>query len=175
MTFYINNPTRQAAFHGNHTGKRFRFIEILYLLRICILDMNRNGLTHWNSVYPGPDIILDDLANLHIPCKRQKESAREWWRLTTRNLRNTRVYNGQQGTEATFCASAGCASQLAGQGLRENWWRLPKNSPWRTDTMRSGLMFSVTACMHGICAGKTILMKQGTFSVFSAAAFCLLR
>jgi GNAT superfamily N-acetyltransferase len=37
------------------------FIEILYLLRVCILDMNKKGLKHWNSVYPGPEMIREDL------------------------------------------------------------------------------------------------------------------
>jgi len=48
------------------------FIEILYLLKVCILDMNRNGLTHWNSVYPGPDIILNDLAKSSIYLMKDK-------------------------------------------------------------------------------------------------------
>lgn len=38
------------------------FIEILYLLRVCIVDMNKKGLKHWNSVYPGPEMIQEDLA-----------------------------------------------------------------------------------------------------------------
>jgi GNAT superfamily N-acetyltransferase len=47
-------------------AKNTDFIEILYLLRVCILDMNRNGLTHWNSVYPGPDIVQEDLERSSI-------------------------------------------------------------------------------------------------------------
>ncbi|MBN1416810.1 MAG: GNAT family N-acetyltransferase [Bacteroidales bacterium] len=47
-------------------------IEILYLLRICILDMNENGLKHWNSVYPGPDIICDDLTKRSIFLVKEK-------------------------------------------------------------------------------------------------------
>jgi len=42
------------------------FIEILYLLRVCTLDMNRKGLTHWNSVYPGPEVVQEDLAKSSI-------------------------------------------------------------------------------------------------------------
>jgi GNAT superfamily N-acetyltransferase len=37
-------------------------IEILYLLRVCILDMNAKGLKHWNSAYPGTEMIQSDLA-----------------------------------------------------------------------------------------------------------------
>ncbi len=36
-------------------------IEILYLLKICILDMNAKGMKHWNSAYPGADTIQKDL------------------------------------------------------------------------------------------------------------------
>jgi ribosomal protein S18 acetylase RimI-like enzyme len=38
------------------------FIEILYLLRICITDMNKKGLKHWNSAYPDAESIKNDLA-----------------------------------------------------------------------------------------------------------------
>jgi GNAT superfamily N-acetyltransferase len=37
-------------------------IEILYLLKVCILDMNQKGLKHWNSTYPDPERIQNDLA-----------------------------------------------------------------------------------------------------------------
>jgi GNAT superfamily N-acetyltransferase len=47
-------------------AKELDFIEILYLLRVCILDMNEKGLKHWNSVYPSPDMIRDDLAKSTI-------------------------------------------------------------------------------------------------------------
>lgn len=48
------------------------FIEILYLLRVCILDMNQKGLKHWNSVYPGPDIVREDLTKSTIYLAKDK-------------------------------------------------------------------------------------------------------
>jgi GNAT superfamily N-acetyltransferase len=42
-------------------AKAADLIEILYLFRVCILDMNKKGLKHWNSTYPGPDLIQQDL------------------------------------------------------------------------------------------------------------------
>jgi ribosomal protein S18 acetylase RimI-like enzyme len=36
-------------------------IEILYLLRVCILDMNKKGLKHWNSAYPDHEKVQQDL------------------------------------------------------------------------------------------------------------------
>ena len=38
-------------------------IEILFLLRVCILDMNAKGLKHWNSSFPGAEMIQADLEN----------------------------------------------------------------------------------------------------------------
>ncbi|MBN2480563.1 MAG: GNAT family N-acetyltransferase [Bacteroidales bacterium] len=37
-------------------------IEILYLLKVCIADMNKKGLKHWNSAYPDAESIKNDLA-----------------------------------------------------------------------------------------------------------------
>ncbi|MBN1116411.1 MAG: GNAT family N-acetyltransferase [Bacteroidales bacterium] len=28
-------------------------VEVLYLLEVCVLDLNRKGFKHWNSAYPG--------------------------------------------------------------------------------------------------------------------------
>ncbi len=42
-------------------AKESDLIEILYLLRVCILDMNQKGMKHWNSVYPSADMIWNDL------------------------------------------------------------------------------------------------------------------
>lgn len=36
-------------------------IEILYLLRVCICEMNSKGLKHWNNTVPGPASIQSDL------------------------------------------------------------------------------------------------------------------
>jgi len=47
-------------------------IEILYLLKVCILDMNKKGLRHWNSAYPGADRILQDLNNTSIYLVKDK-------------------------------------------------------------------------------------------------------
>ncbi|MBN2274683.1 MAG: GNAT family N-acetyltransferase [Bacteroidales bacterium] len=34
--------------------------------------MNKNGLKHWNNVYPGPDVISDDLAKRNIYLAKDK-------------------------------------------------------------------------------------------------------
>ncbi len=36
-------------------------IEILYLLKECVRDMNQKGMKHWNSCYPGIEDIDHDL------------------------------------------------------------------------------------------------------------------
>lgn len=53
-------------------AKETDLIEILYLLRVCILDMNQQGLKHWNSVYPGPHDIKADLAENKIFVAKEK-------------------------------------------------------------------------------------------------------
>lgn len=36
-------------------------IEILFLIKQCVKDMNAKGMKHWNSSYPGTDDITTDL------------------------------------------------------------------------------------------------------------------
>jgi ribosomal protein S18 acetylase RimI-like enzyme len=47
-------------------------IEILYLLRVCILDMNTKGLKLWNNVFPGTEMIQSDLDNGSIYLVKDK-------------------------------------------------------------------------------------------------------
>jgi GNAT superfamily N-acetyltransferase len=42
-------------------AKPIDLVEILYLVKVCIADMNARGLTHWNSSYPGTSVIQHDL------------------------------------------------------------------------------------------------------------------
>jgi len=41
-------------------------VEILYLLKVCITDMNARGLGHWNSAFPGRELIKKDLSQGNI-------------------------------------------------------------------------------------------------------------
>ncbi len=36
-------------------------IEVLFLIRQCVKDMNARGMKHWNSSYPGTEDIIKDL------------------------------------------------------------------------------------------------------------------
>ena len=36
-------------------------VDVLFLLRDCIVDMNSKGLKQWNSAYPGPDVMKEDI------------------------------------------------------------------------------------------------------------------
>jgi GNAT superfamily N-acetyltransferase len=47
-------------------------IEILFLLRVCILDMNAKGHKHWNSSFPGAEMIQTDLKNGAIFVAKEK-------------------------------------------------------------------------------------------------------
>ena len=39
----------------------YDLMDILFLLKQCILDMNKRGFKQWNSAYPGPDLIKEDI------------------------------------------------------------------------------------------------------------------
>ncbi|MBN2524516.1 MAG: GNAT family N-acetyltransferase [Bacteroidales bacterium] len=39
----------------------YDLIDVLFLLRDCITDMNSKGLKQWNSTYPGPEIMKNDI------------------------------------------------------------------------------------------------------------------
>lgn len=47
-------------------------IEILYLLKVCISDMQTRGLTHWNSAYPDTKQIEKDLLEGNIYLLKDK-------------------------------------------------------------------------------------------------------
>ncbi len=49
-----------------HQAKPSDLIEILYLLKECVKDMNAKGMKHWNSSYPGVEDIDHDLNNESI-------------------------------------------------------------------------------------------------------------
>ncbi len=41
-------------------------VEILYLVKECVTDMNARGLKYWNTFYPGSEIIIRDLQSRSI-------------------------------------------------------------------------------------------------------------
>jgi GNAT superfamily N-acetyltransferase len=47
-------------------------IEILYLLKVCVLDMNQKGLKHWNNTCPGSARIQKDLTGGLIYLAKEK-------------------------------------------------------------------------------------------------------
>lgn len=47
-------------------------IEILYLLKVCTLDMNKKGQKHWNSTFPDLKQIQIDLNNASIYLVKDK-------------------------------------------------------------------------------------------------------
>jgi ribosomal protein S18 acetylase RimI-like enzyme len=53
-------------------AKATDLIEILYLLKVCILDMNSKGFKHWNSAYPGPELMQKELDKGSIYLVKEK-------------------------------------------------------------------------------------------------------
>jgi GNAT superfamily N-acetyltransferase len=38
-------------------------VEVLYLLKVCVNDMNEKGQKHWNNAYPGTEIMTKAIEN----------------------------------------------------------------------------------------------------------------
>lgn len=39
----------------------YHLVDILFLLKECIFDMNSMGLKQWNNAFPGPELIKEDI------------------------------------------------------------------------------------------------------------------
>lgn len=39
----------------------YQLVDALYLLKQCVLEMNRKGLKQWNSANPSPQVIREDI------------------------------------------------------------------------------------------------------------------
>ena len=44
-------------------------VEILYLLRVCIKDMNEKGMKQWNSAHPESGVIKRNLEEGYLSFK----------------------------------------------------------------------------------------------------------
>ncbi|MBN2486735.1 MAG: GNAT family N-acetyltransferase [Bacteroidales bacterium] len=38
-------------------------VEVLFLLQVCVNDMNQNGFKHWNNAYPGSETMIEAINN----------------------------------------------------------------------------------------------------------------
>ena len=57
-------------------------IEVLFLLKECVRDMNEKGLKQWNNSYPGPDLIKKDIENECLFIYRERGVAKGMITLT---------------------------------------------------------------------------------------------
>jgi hypothetical protein len=39
----------------------YHLLDVLFLLKQCIIDMNSKGFKQWNSAFPGPELIKQDI------------------------------------------------------------------------------------------------------------------
>ncbi len=53
-------------------GKPEDLVEVMYLIRVCVKDMNSKGLKYWNTFYPGGEIIKEDLERKTIFLAKEK-------------------------------------------------------------------------------------------------------
>ncbi|MFO7658840.1 MAG: GNAT family N-acetyltransferase [Bacteroidales bacterium] len=47
-------------------------VEIMYLLRVCVKDMNEKGMKHWNNVFPEGSLMKKNLNNGLIYLVKEK-------------------------------------------------------------------------------------------------------
>ena len=51
-------------------------IEVLYLLKDCVSDMNEKGHKHWNNAYPGTDFMIEAIENKTLHLYKDNEIAK---------------------------------------------------------------------------------------------------
>lgn len=51
-------------------------VEILYLVKVCVSDMNEKGQKHWNNAYPGANYLLSCIENNTLFLCRENEVAK---------------------------------------------------------------------------------------------------
>ena len=42
------------------------FMDIMFIYKACVKDMNKNGLFNWNTAYPGHEDVLSDIRKGHL-------------------------------------------------------------------------------------------------------------
>ncbi len=41
-------------------------IEVLFLVRECVIKMNQDGMKQWNSAYPGPEMLKEEIESKNL-------------------------------------------------------------------------------------------------------------
>lgn len=41
-------------------------IDVMYLTKVCVSDMNYKGQKHWNNAYPGTDFLVESIKNKNL-------------------------------------------------------------------------------------------------------------
>lgn len=57
-------------------AKKQDLVEVLYLLKVSVSDMNEKGQKHWNSAYPGTDYIVESIENESLYIYKDKGIAK---------------------------------------------------------------------------------------------------
>jgi GNAT superfamily N-acetyltransferase len=50
-------------------------VEVLFLLQMCVTDMNQNGFKQWNNAYPGSDLMIDAINKDSLYLYKENEVA----------------------------------------------------------------------------------------------------
>ena len=88
-------------------------IEILFLLRVCILDMNAKGSRHWNSSFPVTELIINDLKSGSIYLAKDKGVCKG---MVTLNMKEPEMYKS-----LSFLAKPNKPLYLQNMAVHPNW------------------------------------------------------
>ncbi|HBH50110.1 MAG TPA: hypothetical protein DDX98_15805 [Bacteroidales bacterium] len=51
-------------------------IDVLYLMKVCVSDMNEKGQKHWNNAYPGTDFLIKSIEENSLFIYKDVETVR---------------------------------------------------------------------------------------------------
>jgi ribosomal protein S18 acetylase RimI-like enzyme len=99
-------------------AKERDLIEILYLLKACISDMQGRGITHWNSAYPDAETIQQDLKEGRIFLLKERQVCKGMMTLSTSEPEAYKDLRWQEGAvKAMYLQRMAVHPKWQGQGL----------------------------------------------------------
>lgn len=96
----------------------YDLVEVLYLLRECVADMNQKGFKHWNNSYPGIELIKKDIESGSLFFYKEKGIAKGMITLTEESLEEYQEINWKDNSgKALFMQRLAVHPLWQGQGI----------------------------------------------------------
>lgn len=71
-------------------------IEVMFLVRECVVKMNQEGMKQWNSAHPGPQMLKDEIENKHLFLAKELGIARGLISFTDKEPESYKEINWQK-------------------------------------------------------------------------------